>query len=382
MTTRPLSVLLLDDSDRLSLLVARCLAAAPGIRTHVATYDPRTMLRYSRHVSSCHTVSWETDDARLIEVLRGIIRLHRVDVLLPTSELAVRFVATYREILVNSCVCMATPSPDLFDAVVDKSRASDLMRLHAIPTPETLTFPSISEARLPDGVEYPVVVKPLRGSGGNRMRFVRNSRDLERLKESPDGAGSVLVQRFIPGYDIDCSVFCRDGEILAYTVQKGFLEHPVRFGPAVGIEFTHDAGALAVARGVMRSLRWNGIAHIDMRYDRERDRIVVLEINPRFWISIIGSLHAGVNFPHLACLAALGVPFSLPAYRSGPFLWRPQTAFRVGLRASLRPGSPFSGFGQTVIPYLLRDPLPELYSTLSRPRHFFRGDSDGHPSSL
>ena len=72
--------------------------------------------------------------------------------------------------------------------------------------------------------------------------------------------------------------------------------------------------ALELAKKLMKSLNWSGVANIDMIYDQERDLVQILEINPRYWLTTDASAIAGVNFPYLYCLNALGINFEVPAY--------------------------------------------------------------------
>ncbi len=45
----------------------------------------------------------------------------------------------------------------------------------------------------------------------------------------------------------------------------------------------------------MKNLHWNRIAHIDLRYDIDGN-LYIIEVNPRFWESLLASLSAGINF--------------------------------------------------------------------------------------
>jgi len=115
----------------------------------------------------------------------------------------------------------------------------------------------------------------------------------------------------------------------------------------------------------MKLLRWSGVAHIDLRYDRQADEIKVIEINARYWGSLLGSLHAGINFPLLAVKTAKGEAFEQKEYSLNRYfmgksplkkLW--QTAWgpakeRVRLR-------------DTSLYYTLRDPLPVLFEMVAR----------------
>jgi predicted ATP-grasp superfamily ATP-dependent carboligase len=155
---------------------------------------------------------------------------------------------------------------------------------------------------------YPVVFKPARGSGGIGIQMfpdITTARSF--LRTSCRAAYPALLQHYIQGQDVDCSVFCDKGKILAHTIQVGALSRRHPFGSDEGLEFVCDPQTLEVVARLMSALKWNGIAHVDLRRDRHDNQVKVLDLNPRYWDSLLGSLSAGINFPYLSCLAALGI---------------------------------------------------------------------------
>ena len=155
-----------------------------------------------------------------------------------------------------------------------------------------------------------------------------------------------------------CSVLCRDGKILAYTIQKGFIPGLQRFAPPAGIEFVKDDQTFAVVSRLISSLKWSGVANIDLKYDEKNRQVNVLEVNGRYWATILGSLVAGVNFPYLACLAGLGISFSRPDYRLNRFI-RGNAAI---IRGYLCKSKVNFTFKETSWRYALTDSLPEVIS--------------------
>jgi predicted ATP-grasp superfamily ATP-dependent carboligase len=50
---------------------------------------------------------------------------------------------------------------------------------------------------------------------------------------------------------------------------------------------------------LVRETGYHGVGEIDTRYDPATDDYKLLEVNPRFWASIVYAAHAGMNFPDL-----------------------------------------------------------------------------------
>lgn len=109
-------------------------------------------------------------------------------------------------------------------------------------------------------------------------------------------------------------------------------------------------------------LKWSGIAHIDLRYDEQDGQVKILEINPRFWASLPGTLIAGVNFPYLACLVGLGVIFPKVEYQFQRFVGS-KVAIRMVAQYFSRRGKTGLDFDTTNLGLVLKDPFPEVFKS-------------------
>ncbi|ETT65254.1 D-alanine--D-alanine ligase [Paenibacillus sp. FSL R7-277] len=100
---------------------------------------------------------------------------------------------------------------------MDKGLAKTVIRSKSIPTPDWLCWDSMDEYA-PEAVQrlgYPVMVKPNSGGSSIGMTKVRGPEELraavEKAFASADG-GSVLIEHYIPGQEITCSIL--GGEML------------------------------------------------------------------------------------------------------------------------------------------------------------------------
>ena len=117
----------------------------------------------------------------------------------------------------------------------------------------------------------------------------------------------------------------------------------------------------------MSALNWSGVANVDLRVDAE-GQIQILEVNPRYWGSLLGSLAAGVNFPYLSCLAGLNVTFPPPVAAPVRFvikhrLWKP---FPPPRRRASDPALTDLTLAESIWRHTLRDPLPDIFYLLRR----------------
>ena len=133
------------------------------------------------------------------------------------------------------------------------------------------------------------------------------------------------------------------------------------FGAPTGIEFLYDSETYEVVRRVVETLHWSGIAPVDLRDDEQDKCVKVIEINPRFWGSILGSLTAGVNFPYLVCLVGLRAKLPAMVYPCQRFVGG-KAALSMLMLPWMRHQYAGVAFQHTGLRFIIQDPLPELWA--------------------
>ncbi len=305
------AIALLIDGESNSFAPAFAAGIAAGGRTlQVLSSDPSSIIRYSRFCSRFHRY----DGRDVVGEIRKIVAAQSVAVLVACSDAGIRSLAEHREELEKLAAVMGTPSVASLTMARDKGLFAEYLATTALPHPPTTVIRDgyFDRNELP---HFPALLKPAYGIAGSGIQYVESVSELERLAAQPGFSRTAwVVQSFIPGTDIDVSVLCRDGRMLAHTVQTAFAPNARSFTPNYSIRLVHDDAALQVAQNLVRALHWTGLAHMDLRRDARDGRTLVLELNGRFWASAYGSLAAGVNFSELAVRDARGESFPCPVY--------------------------------------------------------------------
>ena len=343
-TTRPRIVLFcLEEAPLLSVL--RTVGAA-GLRAHLITAVPIGPARWCRYLDEVFTLERPED---LCETLRQLDLPPTEALLVPFDELGHAYVAAHRERL--EALLAVTPVAPLpaFREGIDKGRLAQRLKALDLPRPPTWRPHEVSAIGPED---FPVIVKATNLCFGAGLEVCADREALEGcLAKRTRKGGDFIVQRLIEGYDIDCSVFCVEGRIEAWTMQREAVKGDL-FSPASQIEFVHEPRVLEIVAKLMEALSWSGVAHVDLRHDTARDQFPVLEINGRFWGSLLGSTAAGVNFISAIVAQRAGAAPCGAVQRSMRFQSRGY-GLRGFLAGRLR-------WDQTFLPFVLSDPLPNL----------------------
>ncbi|HET9419316.1 MAG TPA: ATP-grasp domain-containing protein [Chthoniobacterales bacterium] len=302
-----------------------------------------------------------------MRAVENIAASNKIDVILPVALDATAFIAKHATRLARLAALHPVPDANTIETCRDKCLFAQFAAKHAIPTPQTVSF--IGNARDDLGVferGTPVLLKPRISSNGRGIISFADKREAELFLDShPELRSQFVAQPRFAGQDFGCNVLCLHGNIVAYTIQKAVFRPRQPFGVAAGIEILHNDEVLEISRHLLRALRYHGVANIDLRYDQRERRIKVLELNARYWGTLLGSLFAGVNFPYLSCMAALGQPIDSPEYRHIQYFsaWGLGQQWLGALRGiDWPPRSPAA----SVFRYFCADPLPDLMSPFLR----------------
>jgi predicted ATP-grasp superfamily ATP-dependent carboligase len=361
----PFSTLLIDFSGQTQILLAvlRSLARVGDVSLHLLVDQKRHPVRLSRHVSSCTTGGYRAPDQERVKQIRDLVRAKSIDILLPSGQDAVSFLGRNSKQLQTVCSVSPVPDVEACQTAADKWLLMRMLTEEGIPCPRTI--PVDDRTELEDEIRelsFPVLLKPAQGVGGHGILKCTSPDDVLRHLESLTGSPHrYLLQEFIQGYDIDCSVLCKDGIVLAHTVQRGILPGTEEYAAPAGIRLIKEQQVLDTVLPLLSLLRWSGVAHIDLRYDPRERNFKILEINARYWRSLLGSVYAGVNFPYLACLTGLGIAFPRPEYQEIQFLHEHRVAVKRLIQQLGGRVSPTFRLQETSLSSALSDPLPDLH---------------------
>ncbi len=373
-----LSVLIPDGESNLTLFVMHGFAHIPNVKLHILSNDHWAPARFSRYCSTYKFRRAGANDEEHFNAVAEVARQTHADVLLPIETEEIRFAATKRQELSQLLAVAPVPDPESLETANNKWLLAQFMQENDIPGPPTIlcTLDHEFERQLRT-LRFPALIKPNIGWGGEGMQRFDDLHQLQYfLEEQPeeDFKSKYIVQSYLPGFVVGLNVLCREGEILAFTTQRGFVPNlDQKYGPAGAVKFIKQDDALRVGQRFLSALNWSGYANIDMFYDTREKQVKILEVNARFWGSLRGSYVAGVSFPYLACLAALDIPFPVPNYKVTRYI-HPKTAIKEGMLRALGK-SQFERFPleETGLKYMLADPIAETYRGLRQ-----QLESDSH----
>lgn len=374
-------VLIPDADAELSLKVLRCLGAAGCYATTLMTTLDDNPVRYSRFCSGLikGPAPTASDWPSALEQW-GVA--HPGAVLLPVTLAGFQQVASQRNRLEKWFHVAPLPSRERIDLASDKWRLFEAARPRGLPLLPSCPASAENLAALAGGrgeFGLPVLVKSRHRRGGFGFQKLETPAAVTAFAAAvgPGGELEYLVQPFIDGVDYSLSVCCRSGQIMAYTLWRALRYGGRRYSIPRIVEFVEHADILAAGRTLMALLEWEGVCDIDFFLDPRTGRFWLLEVNARFWQTVIACLPAGINFPDLCCRIATGAPpAEWPRQHTGLRYSRPS-----GVPALLAP-SPIHLRGwrdltrQTGVGDLLRDPGPEwhaLWRTI-RPSHHPQGE--------
>lgn len=296
----------------LALPFIRSLGALSEVSLHTlsAQNGSRPISERSRFITSRHRFdSAEENKEERINELLAVIEKTEADILLPVDEEYVRWVILLKSRLKQHVRLPPLPSLHLFDTLIYKNRLSRLLKMYNFPC---ASVHSIEEASSMAGdTIYPCLLKPVRGASGYGIKKVKNRFELIEYLNEIDAEGYML-QEYIPGEDIGCSLLAAAGELKAFTVPKKV--HGEELGVATAIRFIKDEAIADYVRRLVRITGYSGWANLDFRRDRRDGQVKLIDFNARFWLCMSGSRAAGVDFSRLICRAALQEDIEFPSW--------------------------------------------------------------------
>jgi carbamoyl-phosphate synthase L subunit-like protein len=247
------------------------------------------------------------------------------------------------------------------DLLGDKQRIAVYVGDRGVPVPAHRSVATRADAD--DAAQqfgFPVVVKGVRGRGGNATRIAASLDETwSAVQAMLRGGTRCFVQEYVDGPTYLVGGLFHDGCPIRVYAGRKIEQHPPRTGPAIRIRSVDDPTLLQSALTVFRELRWTGLASVDFIGGGGRQHLF-LELNPRPWGSITAAADAGVDlFTPFAELLRGRTPTADLAFRPGvdstifplyflarAFWWRGRALGAAAQDLAGAQGAPWRSVGQ------------------------------------
>jgi carbamoyl-phosphate synthase large subunit len=247
--------------------IVSCFAAL----TTVVAVDPNP-LAPAQYAAQVRASAPPINDPEYVPELVRLCETHGVGAVLPLTDLDIETLAKARESKAQPILPALVPSAEVARATYDKYEAHLLLERLGLPSPPTV----LSDADL-DALDYPVMVKPTRGSGARSIHLAHDPSQARFFVEYVDEP--TMVQRAMggPELSIDC-LGDVDGRCLN-AIPRTMLES--RGGESIKGTVIDDPELVELGRSAMEALGVRGPATIQVFRDPELG-VRITDVNTRF----------------------------------------------------------------------------------------------------
>lgn len=369
MSHRKISILIPDAANYLLLHVLNCLADNGNFLIFLILYE-NSGTKYSRYVTSCSTYPKTEDSMKRIENINAAVLKHNIDIIMPIHDHSVNDLVRFRKYIQFPEKLIQLPSVAAYKIATNKALLAFHLKNNDLPSPRSLVFnrgDTISSL----SYDFPFIIKPTTNShGGYGVKLIESEVSFVNYLKTYTLHDEFLVQNEFKGEDWGCSILALNGSLKAYCFQRTTMHQRNKFAPAIGIELIQETKPLQAVEKLIKSLGWSGVAHIDLRYNREEDKFVIIEMNARYWASIEASKVGGVNFPQLHLQLSMGDDFPFPTYNSIEYLKFQGVALRLKKNIGFLFNFRFL-FSKTEFSSIWKDPVPMIFRVFAKIKRNF-----------
>lgn len=185
-------------------------------------------------------------------------------------------------------------SYELCETSLDKLRMYDILLKLGIPTAKCYrSIDEFNRARELGEVDFPVFVKPQKGSASININEVRSEEMLEALLHDYDG---LMIQEFMRGQEYGADVYV---DLISGKCTSIFLKKKIkmRAGETDKSVSVRNERLLEQIANFAEKVGFRGMIDIDLFHNEDSDTWYLSEVNPRFGGGYPHAYASGVNFP-------------------------------------------------------------------------------------
>lgn len=217
------------------------------------------------------------NDPNVVADIVRVAKEYEIDIILPFVGGAVEVASKVKPHLPD--VFIPVSDFEVSRTMFDKLSAAKAFEKAGIPIPRTYTAIN---------AKMPAIAKPRKGSSSRGIKIFHTLDELMQLENFSE----YLVQEYIQNndeYTVDCYV-SQEGEILT-VVPRCRLE--IMGGEVTRTITCRNAKLDALSRMVIRTFNLRGPVTLQFLHDLDKDRYLLMEVNPRLGGGVVCSIYAG-----------------------------------------------------------------------------------------
>ena len=292
---RPLAA---DSANRPAILLTGVgkrydIVSAFAALTKTVAVDP-SPLAPAQYAATVRAAVPLIDDPGYVPALQRLCAEHGVGAVVPLTDLDIEVLARARE---QGRLPALVPDVAIAAATYDKYETHLLLGRRGLPSP-----PTVLPGELPS--QYPVIVKPRRGSGARSIHLARDEAQARFFVDYVQEPVMIQLALDGPELSIDC-LGDREGRCLN-AIPRTMLES--RGGESIKGGVIRDEELVQFGARVMEELAVRGPATIQVFRD-SRIGIAITDVNTRFGGAFPAPMYAarpGRSYPELIVAMAAG----------------------------------------------------------------------------
>ena len=365
-------VLVTDANQRVALEIVRSLGLGEGLRILAVELDENSkkpLAAASRFCSDFSPISnyYSDDFISLCDLCKVIIPVSTNTII----QCCDRAVKKYPDRFL-------LPSITLFRKINDKFLLSEKAAEIGVEYPKSILISNIDVLKETAGdIGFPLIIKLCNDEGlflspSERYQIVNSKSELDCAWDVLSRHNkNLLVQEYIKGCGVAFSaLYDRNHHCVISFQHKRLREYPINGGPSTYCQSIFQQNIEDAGRKILDNLRWVGPAMVEFKYDADTDRLVLIEINPRYWGSLPLARKSGINIPAIHYRLVHGEVGQIEKYRKGVKVKFFITDLIAVLKEIHRSRSYILGLWKYIFElfdlklslgiWMLRDPLPAL----------------------
>ena len=258
-------------------------------------------------------------DAGYIDIIFDICKKEEVNAVLTLIDPDLSLLAKYKENFARLGVTVIGSSYELCERALDKMQMFLWLTRHGYKCAKSYVDKDKFYEDINAGIiNYPVFVKPVRGSASIAISKVYDKETIELLFKKSD---NLMIQEFLNGQEIGADVYIDmlSGEIVSIFTKKKLLMRAGETDKAVSFK---DEKLFDLIEKFVRDSGWRG--QIDIDIFEINGEYYISEVNPRFGGGYPHAYECGCN--HMALilnnLKGLANKKNIGAYEEGVYMMK------------------------------------------------------------